>query len=414
MAVGWKVGKNPRVLTIRDPETRGIWGVAWRRSERFLDLLLGHRFSGFRRRTRWLRGFGPCVENLRGHEDFDWPGTWRLLDLPPRRPDLVHCHNLHGGYFDLRALPWLSRQVPVVLTLHDAWLLAGHCVHSLGCERWRDGCLKCPNLKVQPPLMRDGAAYNWIRKRDIFRRSRVYVSTPSRWLMDRAKRSILSPAIVGERVIPNGVDLSVFTPGDKDSARKRLGLPSEANILLFSANGIRRNPWKDYSMLRSSLRGVAKALRGRLILVALGERGPPERAGGVEVRFVPYQRDPEVVACYNQAADLYVHPARAESFSLTIVEAMACGKPVVATSVGGIPEVVDDGETGFLVPENDVKAMEERIRTLLEEENLLASMGKRGMEKARQRYDVKEQIRQYLRWFDDILSNWSEEKEGRV
>src|SRR5262245_59012697 len=107
-----------------------------------------------------------------GYEDFNFPASWHLLDLPPERPDILHCHNLHGSYFDLRALPWLSQQVPVVLTLHDAWLLSGHCAHSFDCQRWQTGCGQCPDLAIPPAIRRDATAYNWRRKRDVYTKSR--------------------------------------------------------------------------------------------------------------------------------------------------------------------------------------------------------------------------------------------------
>src|SRR5439155_11546406 len=122
----------------------------------------------------------------------------------PQRPDLVHCHNLHAKYFDLRVLPWLSRQVPVVLTLHDAWMLSGLCCHSFDCERWRTGCGQCPHLTLYPtiyPGIPDATHLNWKRKRKIYRRSRLYVATPSRWLMQKVKQSILAPAVIEARVI---------------------------------------------------------------------------------------------------------------------------------------------------------------------------------------------------------------------
>jgi glycosyltransferase involved in cell wall biosynthesis len=75
-------------------------------------------------------------------------------------------------------------------------------------------------------------------------------------------------------------------------------------------------------------------------LSALGENAPAEDVGGAELRFVPYQKDPETVARCYQAADVYVHAACAEVWGLTITEALACGTPVVATAVGGIPEQV--------------------------------------------------------------------------
>ena len=126
----------------------------------------------------------------------------RFLSDPP---DIIHAHNLHGQYFGLRFLTQHSHQIPVLITLHDAWLLSGHCAHSVDCERWRTGCGKCPDMSLQPPVEQDATAHNWRRKKHIFENSRLYISTPSQWLMDKVHQSILEPAIVESRVVPNGI-----------------------------------------------------------------------------------------------------------------------------------------------------------------------------------------------------------------
>ena len=87
-----------------------------------------------------------------------------------------------GGYFDFAALPSLSRMSPLVLTLHDAWLLADTARILLGCERWKTGCGDCPDLTIYPAATRDATDFNWQRKQRIFARSRLYIATPSRWL----------------------------------------------------------------------------------------------------------------------------------------------------------------------------------------------------------------------------------------
>lgn len=339
---------------------------------------------------------------LRGHEDFDHPETQNLLKLTPEPPDILHCHNLHGGYFDLRALPSLSHKIPTVLTLHDAWLLSGHCAHSFDCERWKTGCGNCPDLSIYPAIGRDSTAYNWQRKSEIYKKSQLYVVTPCRWLMDKVDQSMLKPGIVASRVIPNGVDLKVFHPADQASARKELGLPSGAKILLFAANGIRKNIWKDYKTLQSALKGIAKS-GTRLLCIALGEAAPPEQIDGVEIRFVPYQKDPERVARYYQAADLYIHPARADTFPTTVLEALACGTPVVASAVGGIPEQVVEGRTGFLVPVGDARAMAERVLDLLADEGLRVRMGREAAWDAARRFGLERMVGEYLAFYRDIL-----------
>jgi glycosyltransferase involved in cell wall biosynthesis len=161
-----------------------------------------------------LAGAGRLLDRWRGTETYRYPASHGIVPLLPHEPDIVHAHNLHGGYFDLRLLPALSRRIPTLLTLHDAWLLSGHCAHSFDCERWRTGCGECPDLSIYPAIRRDGTAANWRRKRDIFGGSTLHIATPSEWLMERVRASMLAPAARTMHVIPNGVDLELFAPGE--------------------------------------------------------------------------------------------------------------------------------------------------------------------------------------------------------
>lgn len=406
LAVGYKRSEDPDVFEI--PRLRQ--SVPWARPCWILHGRLApleNRVRGIWRLRYWLRtlaGGRPALERELGREDFHFPGSRRLLQLPPERPDVVHAHNLHGDYFDLRFLSRLSHQVPVILTLHDAWLLSGHCAHSFECERWRTGCGQCPDLFIYPAIRRDATAYNWRRKGDIYRRSRLYIATPSHWLMDKVRQSMLARAIVEARVIPHGIDLSLFRPGSRQGARAELELPQNVDVFLFTANSIRHNIWKDYATMREALTRVAETQEKKQILfLALGEDAPSERIGCAEIRFIPYQRDPKIVASYYQAADVYVHAARADTFPNTVLEALACGIPVVATAVGGIPEQVEDGVTGFLTPMGDSEMMADRIVRLLTDHDRRRQMGARAAEIAQKRFDLNRQADEYLAWYQEIL-----------
>jgi glycosyltransferase involved in cell wall biosynthesis len=372
-----------------------------------------NEFSRFDYALRWISEPQRWTEHARGHEDFHFPGTTRLLDLV-ERPDIVHCFNLHGGYFDLSKLPWLSHQVPVVLDLRDAWLLSGHCAHSFDCERWKIGCGQCPDLNINPAIPRDATAYNWQRKKDIFSKSQVCVATPSRWLMNKVKQSILAPAIREARVIPTGVDLNIFHPFAKRSARAELELPQDAKILLIAANGIRKNPWKDYRTARLAVASVGERARGgRIVLLALGEQGEREQIGAVEIRFVPHIQGPERVARYYQAADVYLHSAIADTFPRAVLEALACGTPVIATAVGGIPEQITtlekegasgaDHPTGILVAPSDAEEMGAAIETLLMNQELRGRLGDNAAKDARERFNLRKQADRYLTWYEELL-----------
>jgi glycosyltransferase involved in cell wall biosynthesis len=176
-------------------------------------------------------------------------------------------------------------------------------------------------------------------------------------------------------------------------------------VLLFTANVIRRNIWKDYETMRAAIALVAERLeRGAVLFIALGEDAPTERIGSGEVRFVAYLKDPEAVASYYQAADVYVHAAHADTFPNTVLEALACGTPVVATSVGGIPEQVEEGVTGFLTPPGDARAMAARIVQLLSDNALRERFAAAAADSARRRFDLTSQVDSYLAWYWELTS----------
>ncbi len=342
-----------------------------------------------------------------GVEDYDYPGTRRLQRLTPLPPSIIHAHNLHGGYFDLRILPILSNKLPVVLTLHDAWLLSGHCADSLGCDRWRTGCGRCPDLSIYPAVGRDATAWNWERKRGVFLGSRLYIITPCQWLLDRVEKSILAPAIAGSAVIPNGVNLDVFHPGNRLAAREQLSIPADAAVLLFIAQGGHLNRFKDYFTIRTAVNKIVDNFGDRkIILLAVGASEGTEKIGTSEIRYLPYQPDPKTIASYYRAADLYLHAANADTFPTVILEALACGTPVIATGICGIPEQVEDGVTGFLVGAQDSAELAAKATMLLRDKLRLALMSERAVAAARFRFDFNRQATDYLNFYEWAIADF--------
>ena len=360
----------------------------------------------------WLltRGFRAVVEPARslrvflGHEDVDFPGTAALLREIVSDADVLHMHNLHGYYFDLRELPRLTAKTPTILTMHDAWLLTGHCAHPFDCPRWRIGCGSCPYPAVYPPMGRiDASARNWRVKREILARSRFRLATPSRWLMGMVEESGLLDGALEARVVPNGVDTRIFKPGDQREARAALGLDQDAEVLMFAANSLLDNPFKDYRTLLDALPLIAHAREGRLQLVALGDASAVPAVPGVDILALPFEPDPARVARYYQAADVYVHPARAENLPLAPMEAMACGTPVVASRVGGLPEIVDDGVTGTLVPVGDAEPLAAGVVALLGDEARRNAFSEAGLARVRELFTLERQADAYIAWYGELL-----------
>lgn len=405
MAVGKKRTDDNNIFVIREGLSQDWWARLCQGLARSLNPL-SRKMRGIPRFQALLRNISKGSDwfaDLRGEEDFHFPGSWDLLNLTPKKPLILHLHNLHGGYFDPRALVSFSSEIPVMLTLHDAWLLSGNCAHSFGCERWKTGCGECPDISIYPGLKVDSTHLNWQRRKAIFEHSKLYIATPCQWLLDKVNESMLLPAMLEGRVIYNGVDTSIFSPGDKLLARKDLGLPINEPIFLFVANGIKKNPFKDYTTLRKVIELLGQQSQDPLNFIALGEDGEKEQVGRVMIHYIPRTMDTSLVAQYYRASDLYMHVAKAETFPNTILEAMACGVPVIASNVGGIPEQVDDGVTGLLVQAQNAELIVQSANSLLKDPALRKKMGIAAIQKVQDRFTLKHQVEKYLHWYNEIL-----------
>lgn len=427
MAVGAKRSKDPDVAEIPNAASRNGWARAFQKYSETLTPIVG-RVRGADRARGLIREIGTpasAIQRRLGHEDFDFPGTWRLLNVPGEKPEVIHLHNLHGGYFDLRALPSLSDALPTLVTLHDEWLLTGHCAYAFDCERWEIGCGHCPDLTILPAIPRDATADNWKRKLDTYERSNLVIVAPSKWLADRARRSILVEGGARTLVIPNGVNQEVFTPGDKRAARERLGIPQDEAVIMFAAQGIRENMFKDYPSIQKAIAALSSLLQDRRFLfLGVGDNGPDEEVAHGRVRFIPHVSNRNTLADYYRATDVYMHAARAENFPNTVVEALSCGTAVVATAVGGIPEQIrslmvpdssmnivngagQDEATGILTPPGDGIRLGMAAEWLIQHPDILATLARNAAADARRRFSLDRQVDSYLELYNGMIAERS-------
>lgn len=336
-------------------------------------------------------------------DDFEFPHTWDLARVTGSPPNLFHCHNLHGGYFDLRVLQPLSHLFPVVLTLHDTWAIDGlRCSFGMGTAN--GGLLNTLASFFQISTL--AQLFSQQRRTRILEKCCLSLVTPSQWLMDRALNSSLRFAVENYRVIPNGIDLTIFSPGDKADARSQLNISSDAHVLTMAAYDIVSNPFKDYSSIKKALLKLVSGEGGfpgrQIHFFAIGSEGENESWGSLTIHHVP-ALERSKLASYFRASDIYVHAAKSEVFGLVIAEAMACGTPVVATAVGGIPEVLEHGAHGLLVAPRNPVEMASAIGHLLMNDELRRSMGQRAAQFAADNFGEELMIARYLSWFQELV-----------
>jgi glycosyltransferase involved in cell wall biosynthesis len=323
---------------------------------------------------RQLRDEGFHVHVLGRRPGLDWACAARLAGVLRReRVDLIHAHQYTPFFYGVTAR-LLYHRPPILFTEHG---------------------------RHHPDYPR--------RKRIVA--NRLLLSRRDRVVgVGGAVRQALiqNEGIPADRVgvIYNGINVAPFADGavDRAAVRRELGVAAEDLVALQVA---RLDYLKDHATALRTVKRLADWQRPvRLVLVGEGPELPAIqeliRRQNLEpvVRLLGLRRD---VARLLHAADLFLLTSISEGIPLTVIEAMAAGLPVVATAVGGVPEVVKDGRTGLLAPAGDDARLAEQIVRLASDPALRAEMGEAGRARAIQQFSQTQMHDQYLRLYHEML-----------
>jgi glycosyltransferase involved in cell wall biosynthesis len=284
--------------------------------------------------------------------------------LPAQMPscDVVNLHWVPGLLDYPAFLGGVPRMKPVVWTFHDMNAFTGGCHYDLGCGRYVDHCGACPQLGSAK--QRDLSFRIWERKKLAFSKlppSRLRIVTPSRWLAQEAKRS---PILGGfpVSVIPYGLDLDDFAQRDRTSVRNLLGIPLNANVVLFVAEGL-NNRRKGFSVLIEALAQCAGVIPN-LLLLSIGSNKPDVQLKTPWVHVGSVNNDRFLSMVYS-AANVFVICSLQDNLPNTVLEALACGIPVIGPDVGGISDMVRNKVNGLRVDAPDAGLLASAIKGFL-------------------------------------------------
>lgn len=342
-----------------------------------------------------------------------YPESFNLDQLPVfTQADILHLHNLHHDYFSLLALPRLTSQKAAVWTLHDEHSLTGHCFCSNiidsnnafeHCSKWLSGCGFCPK-KVEMGINQDNSAFLWQLKKQVYAKSFFVATAPSRWLVSRLQAS---PLFAGKtiRYVPNGCDLEVFKLQDKAAARAALQLPSHKKIALFSADSGLMNPFKGGTFVYG-LYERFKRKKDWLFLNLGSHNGNSKQTKDKEQNWMeaPYVADRLQLAQYYAAADVLLTPSLADNAPLVVIEAQACGLPVVAFATGGIPELIEHEKTGYVARYADSEDLARGLELWMEKiPNELKQISQAAAKRMANEFSLKRMASGYMNLYREIL-----------
>lgn len=206
--------------------------------------------------------------------------------------------------------------------------------------------------------------------------------------------------------IPNGIDTNIFKPMNTDDLRTKLKLSEK---IILSVGRIEKQ--KGYHLLLKTLPDIAKNYDVNLVIVGTGPYLPNLKKIAAKldisnkVVFTGRVSDEDLPRYYN-LADIFAFPTlRIEGLPLVIPEAMACEKPTIASRIGGISTVIEDGKDGFLITPGNLKDLKNKILTLLRDERLASKIAKRARRKVVERFSVDTMVENTIKVYEEVVSN---------
>lgn len=291
-------------------------------------------------------------KSRKGRADDAWEAVIRDF-----RPDLIWIHNIQGAFkwgWSLRLVEQALQAAPVFWTLHDMWALG-------------DG----PSYFPESELKKRWSHSPLAKLETAMRKGRCTILTPSVWLRDLV-RSVYQG---GCEAWPNPLDVDLFHPKARAQTRQELGLKEDEVLLLAAAENL-ADPRKGVDVLKEAWNQIRGQAGVRLGLI--GRNCPKELQGDPKVFAFGAVAEEARVAALMSAADLFVHPAKVESYGLVLEEAQACGTPVLAVAGGGVMETMEDGLTGRLIHQRTAVDLAAHLSRILADLPALKKMGVKG------------------------------------
>lgn len=347
---------------------------------------------------------GIATKLYRNREKVFFSPSW----LPERlvtkvnqyKPDIIHLFWINSGFFRIETIKKLKQ--PIIWTLHDMWPFTGGCHYDDECGRYQQSCGNCPVL--HSVRERDLSRWIWKRKLISWEDAQITVVATSRWLADSARASSLFKNLRIE-VIPNGLDTERYKPINREIARSVYNLPQDKHLILFSAYSATSDRRKGGQFLTQAIEKLSQAGWGvNSELVVLGaSKSDGYSEMGMKVHYLGYLHDEISQVLLYSASDVMVAPSMQENLSNAVMESLACATPVVAFNIGGMPDMIDHLENGYLAAPFNSDDLADGIQWVLESEERHKSLSKHARQSVEKRFSLQAIANKYLDLYLDIL-----------
>lgn len=313
----------------------------------------------------------------------NWPKFINNSDI-----DIIHLNWINAEMMSIEDIAKISK--PIVWTFHDMWPFQGS-THLSDLK-------KIKKNKFKELLDIDEWTYkrkqkNWV--------SPFQIVTPSDWLTDCVKKSDLMhnwPVIT----IPHSIDTEFWKPEENKIAKKLMGLDQSKLVILFGADGGTKSPNKGFDLLLDAIRKIGFPL-DNLLLCIFGEDSKINKSLDIPVINFGKINDDQKLRLLYCASDICIVPSRQESFCQVALEAQSCGVPVLAFSVGGLKDIIDHNNTGYLINPFDTDSLAFYLDKFLSNINNHLHMKVNARKRVEKLFSMPSVAKQYVSVYKKIL-----------
>jgi glycosyltransferase involved in cell wall biosynthesis len=312
--------------------------------------------------------------------------------IEKEKPDIAHLHNIYHQITPAIIIVLKNAGIKVVLTLHDYKLICPSysmlnndtiCNKCQGKYFWHATSQKCHNGSYLKGLLLSIEGY-WHKWAGSYDKVDLFLC-PSRFIADLVSQYRVDERKI--RILPNGIDVNAYNFSEQD----------DGYALYFG----RISKEKGVETLLEAHQSLSNRLP--LKIVGTGHLMPELRKRYLEAEFTGYKTGEELKELIRRASFVVVPSEWYENCSMSVLEAMAYGKPVIGSGIGGIPEQIENGKTGFLFEMSNVRELAKKMTLLAEDKKLRQEMGKAARKKLEREYSLEAHCSKLMEIYEELL-----------
>ena len=314
--------------------------------------------------------------------------------------DIIHLHIIHNipnNLIELMYLPLMSKLKPIVWTIHDPWVVGAHCIHHFDCEKWKSHCFDCEYLDAPFELKIDDTALNFEIKKQVIQDSNITAIVTSKWMENKIKASSIWN---GKKIyrIPFGINQNIFKPKDIIEAKKELGIDKDSFVIMFRSEN---EKFKGLDIIKKALENI-KSKRKITLITVVQKSLLEELKDKYEIIEYGWLKDDYLLVKLYQACDVFLMPSKMETFGMMAIEAMSCGKTVLALEGTALPDTINAPECGIACKEEEYT---EKLQYLIDNPNELIERGKKSLEFAKENYNKDVYVDKIINVYKEVMKN---------